>query len=292
MPTNSRFRAIALFIAFLIGWGAETGAGLVSELSLDDVAGPYGSSSGSEYSQTISPATSASSPSYNLFVPGVLDGSYARADATATFGHLHVYAESHRTYNTNLGPTPPLVGNAQARAWVRFIDYIPASTTSPLGYASYLLTLQAHGMHSFDAYPDVVFALATTNYHVYDVTTSQTLFFGTWTSSDAQPDFFLQHAITGVAANDLLQIQTDFEADAFVMSNNHPNNLTAVSDYSHTLDVYFDATTPGTNTIGLSGHDYATPNAVPVPSSLVLAAGFLGIAGFATLRRRIFGKAM
>ena len=100
----------------------------------------------------------------------------------------------------------------------------------------------------------------------------RTLTFGTWVSSDAVPSALISKLISA-PQGDQLQIQVDFEADAFVMSNNSLNHLTAVSDYYHTVDVTLQSQTPGGNTVGLSGHNYAA--SVPEPATLIHCAAFL-----------------
>jgi hypothetical protein len=266
---------LMLSLSFALGvrsYVAE--AGFVSQLSIDTVAGPYGSGSGSEHGDTVSPATAATSLAYNLSEPGG-DGSYAHANVLATFGHLHAYADAHRTYNTNLGPTPPLVGNAQAKAWVRMIDYVQASSSSPVGYVGYSLGINIHGTHALDAFPDAVFGVAIVNYDIYDETAQQSLTFGTWTSSDAVPSALISQSISA-PQDHLLQIRIDFEADAFVMSNNSLNHLTAFSDYYDTVDVTLQSLTPGGNTVGQSGHNYGATT-VPEPAAVIHFAVLLGM---------------
>jgi hypothetical protein len=106
------------------------------------------------------------------------------------------------------------------------------------------------------------------------MTTSQTLAAYTWSSSDAVPSVTLTQNISA-ANGDMLMLRVDFQADAFVMSNNtDPSHLTAFSDYSNTLGATLQSATPGANTMGLSGHNYATP--VPAP-----AAGITWLIGLA-----------
>ena len=75
-----------------------------------------------------------------------------------------------------------------------------------------------------------------------------------------------------------------FEADAYA-SYFDPALLTAIADYSDTLNVYLDA--PGGDTVGLSGHDYATPvSAVPEPSTWAIMLPGFAVLGFMAYRRR------
>ena len=70
-------------------------------------------------------------------------------------------------------------------------------------------------------------------------------------------------------------------------SSNGSNSIysNATSDYSHTIHFYADPLTSGVTLVSASGHNYATPAAVPEPGSIALILGF-GTTGAGFLFRR------
>jgi hypothetical protein len=90
-------------------------------------------------------------------------------------------------------------------------------------------------------------------------------------------------SFAGVAAGTLLSLEVFIDADTYINTAAGGDGGFAKSDYSSTVHVYLDAATPGANTVGTSGYDYATPAAVPEPASLwTLGMGL----GFLAWRRR------
>ena len=84
-------------------------------------------------------------------------------------------------------------------------------------------------------------------------------------------------------------MRVDFDADAYVMSNNDPAYLYAFSDYtSKGLTVNLNSLTPGANTVGLSGHDYFS-TVVPLPAAVwAFLAGLFGMARLSAKHSRRF----
>ena len=71
---------------------------------------------------------------------------------------------------------------------------------------------------------------------------------------------------------EILQFDITLAAQLGVSTNAVGQSGYAQADYSHTLHFYFDALTPGANTVASSGFDYATP--VPeAPTAALLLAG-------------------
>ena len=88
----------------------------------------------------------------------------------------------------------------------------------------------------------------------------------------------------GVPADTVLQFTVYIEADAWVGTNATGQAGFARTDYSNTVHFYFDALTPGANTLSASGHDYALAAAVPEPP-IVWTLG-VGLGLLAWRRRR------
>jgi hypothetical protein len=275
------FLAIGLIAAIPIDAAIAQSGTLTANAS----AGACGGSVGCVVQQdkTLTPAIATDSLSANI-ASSLTDGSYANASATVSFGTAHVYADAHRTFNASLGG-PIQVGDAQSKGFAEFYDYIP---TTALSNNVYNLQFNISGTHtaSDNPYPNSLSALGYLYYSVTDVKTSTYLAYGQWSSTDTNPSAVIVRNIV-VPLGDQILLRVDFEADAYVMSNNDPSYLTAFANYSDGLNVYLDAVTPGANTIGLSGHDYATPtSAVPEPSTwFMMILGFAGI-GFMAHRRK------
>ncbi len=209
------------------------------------------------------------------------DGSYANANADISFGHAHVYADAHRTFNASLDSLSGIiVGDAQSQGSVEQIDYID---TSNLLNSIYKFQYDVHGSHTLtdNTYPNNISAYSYLYYSITDLATDTYLDYGNWSSSDASPNVNIIKNVL-VPNGDTIAVRVEFEANAYVMSNNAASYLTAVSDYSHTLDVYIDPVTPGANTTGISGHDYASP--IPVaPSICLFGSALLGYLGLKRL---------
>jgi hypothetical protein len=218
------------------------------------------------------------------------DGSYADANGSAAFGQLHAYADAHRTFNNQLGG-PIIVGDAQASTTTSFIDYLLPSANNPaIGYAGYMLTLALSGSHTLvdTAYPNAITAMAQVSWDLSDNSTGMVYANGIFDTTDATPSTTLHIPVPQalVKPGDLMRVEVGLSTFAYVMSNNAPQYLTAVADYHDTLIAHLDAVTPGANTVGISGFDYATAAAVPEPASAWLLLGGCGLLGLGRLRAR------
>ena len=120
--------------------------------------------------------------------------------------------------------------------------------------------------------------------NIVDNTTRTTLANPNWSYTLGNGGkFIFSGTISGVAANDSLYMQLDLQVGAGSGTNAVGQSSYAYSDYSHTVLFNLDALTPGANTVGSTGFDYATP--VPVPGSYVLMMSGLGMFGFLARRR-------
>jgi len=277
IPESISF-AIGVAVALLLvpGWSR---AASLTELRAYGSEGPYGGCTtcgGQSADRDIPNAVFGDVASFSLSNLGG-DLSYADSIGVAGFGYLNAYADAHRTYNTSLSGTY-MVGDAQAGAQTEFIDYLLPGASSPVGYASYMLTLAITGSHTSQdsSYPDNITAEGFVSWDIRNNRTGDVYAHGTWTSTDLNPQTLLHIPVGGVAPNDLMRLDVGLDAFAYVMSNNiNPANLTAFADYSHTLVASLDAVTPGASTLGVSGHDYAT--SAPEPGSFLLLLPAIGM---------------
>lgn len=219
-----------------------------------------------EDNKTLNPATSSDSLSsaYSSTLP---DGSYANGSAYASFGTMKVYANAFYAGQTL---------DAQSRGFAEFDELIPGSSITS---GNYNFTFAITGSHTPSDNIIGPGASASLNYTVTDATTNSGLGFGNWASTDAAPSTTIIRNIS-VPTGDSILLRVLFEADAY------SSGTYFFSDYSHTLNVYIDPTTPGADVVGLSGHDYATPAATPLPAALPLFATGLGGLGLLGWRRK------
>ena len=280
--------AIGLTTALLLAPGWSWGSS-ITELRAFGAEGPYGGCTtcgGQNADDDIPHAVLGDVATFTPLGNIGGDGSYADANATATFGYLHAYADAHRTYNNILNGVPYGLGDAQASAEARFIDYILPGGSSPVGYASYVLTLAITGSHSSQdsSYPDAVTALGSVNWDIRDNVTGAVYAHGGWNSTDLIPQTVLTIPVMNTVATDLMRLEVDLSAGAYVMStNSNPADLTAVADYSHTLVASLSGVTPGASTVGASGYDYSA--AVPEPGTVLLWLPAIAMVVLRGLRR-------
>jgi len=240
--------------------------------------GPYGGGFNSDVKTVPLPNGNSASDSITSTAP---DGSYADANAIATYGFLHAYADAHRASASSSSLSSGYnIGDAQSQAHAESIDYFQSGVNN----ASYMETLNVTGSHSIDnpTLDGGVAAYALFNFNVYDITAGKTLASLSWTSTNLQPETLQTIQFTVPNATDVIQVDTYLQANAYVMSNEPSQYLTATSDYSHTLILNMDALTVGANTVGYSGYNYASP--VPIPASLPLFS--MAMAGLIGLMRR------
>ena len=262
----------------------------VPELWGSGFALAYGGSVGPSFDQHLSPASAGNTVPFDLAYPSLgypsLDGSYADSNGLSSFGLLSGYADAHRTYNTNLGPSLPIVGDAQAKATTQMFDYFVPTTSAGTAPLDYTLTLTVDGTHTPNP-NDIGGGRASGTFVYYKITdfsTNSVITYGSWSSTDAVPTATLTPLFQVLPAqvHDYIGIEVDLEVSAYAMSNNlRPEYLTSVANYS--MGVHLDAVTAGASTDGLSGHEYASPPAVPEPPSWALIAGGLA---FITMFRR------
>jgi len=266
--------------ALVAGLVASTAwADPLPSISVDGGVSPLGGSinlphQGFDKSSGISFAAQTVSGSASLTV--VTDGSYADASAVAGLGQLHAYSDAHRAYDNGYYSR----GDAQAGADATFTDYIlPSTNDQSISYVNYLLTLNLTGSHTLEDahnYPGFS-AMAQISWDLRNYSTGQVYASAVFDTTDASQSKLLQIPISALP-NKLMSLSVGISTSTYVTSNDAPQYLTAVADYKDTLTVHLDAVTPGANTVGTSGQDYATA-AVPEPSTWALTLAGLGVIG-------------
>ena len=264
-----RFIATPALAAIAITFATSSLAGEVPSLEASAGAGACGGSVGCSNPMDIkiSPATNAT-VDYAHDASMLVDGSYADAHTTAIFGALHVYADAYRVTGSD----------AQAHAAARSVDYIP-STSIQNGMLNQVFSINgslAPGGEDFGNVSQVYFQTLS-----YDETNGALLDNTAWTSTLADPTAMIPISFAVPTGHDVQNI-VYFSASAY-----SSYGVVDYADYSDTLHIYMTTATPGLHVVGLSGHDYAPPSAVPEPASwAVMLVGF-GLVGRALRRRGV-----
>jgi hypothetical protein len=259
--------AVAGLAVILAAAATSSEAGEISTLEASAGAGACGGSEGCSNPMDIkiSPATNAT-VDYAHDATTLVDGSYANAQTTATFGALHVYADAFRASGSD----------AQSHADAKSDEYIPAAKiqNGVLNQFFYIDGSIAPGGDDFGNVSQVYFQTLS-----YDVANGHLLDNTTWESTLAKPTTMIPVSFAVPAGHD---VQNIVELSAFAYSS---FGIVDYVDYKDTLHIYMTTGTPGFDVVGLSGRDYAPSSAVPEPASwAVMLIGF-GLAG-GVLRRR------
>lgn len=200
------------------------------------------------------------------------NGIDSQAWATAAFGSLKAFAET-----TNPGVSDNR--NTQSRGAASMDDFITATNANGAPMTVYHYSVSVHGLLSpwlTLAGSDVGRTSAFVNFFV-----SPICFACNNVVDNRSPDVGLTSYVyggsfsvpTGVKFE--IGLGLDVSAYAAVPAG---TAATELADYGGTVTLHIDGVTPGANTLGASGFDYATA-AVPEPSSLLLLLlGLLAIA--------------
>ena len=259
----------ATILATTLAAAATAQAGEIPSLEAAASAGACGGSVGCSNPSdiTISPASNATID-YAHDATTLVDGSYANAQTTATFGAFHVYADAYRATGSD----------AQSHATAKSHDYIPAAKIQG-GVLNQLFDIDgsvAPGGELFGNVSQVYFQTLS-----YDVANGHLLDNTTWESTLADPTTNIAVSFAVPTGHD---VETIVELSAFAYSS---YGVVDYVDYKDTLRVYMTTGTPGFDVVGLSGHDYAPPSAVPEPASWAAMLLGFGLAGGALRRRAV-----
>ena len=206
------------------------------------------------------------------------NGISTQARGVAAFGTLGAFALSE-VPNTVNAPR-----NTQSRGAATMHDVISATNTSGATSTTYQYTVIVNGSLSpligFVGVTPYAYASVSTGLsfspNCFDCNTVSS----NWNSVSGQPANNVRTGSFTVLAGVSFQMSA---SDVISYINTAPfQSATAQADYGSTMHVYLDAATPGGNTVGASGFNYAS--AVPEPSSSMLL--LLGTAAVVAMRVR------
>ncbi|MBS0264467.1 MAG: hypothetical protein JSS02_21205 [Planctomycetes bacterium] len=196
------------------------------------------------------------------------NGAKATASSKAAIGTL-------RAMGTASFPSAYGQGYITGSSSASFTEFVPLSGGVGTKF-TYKLTMNVDGLHTVPGFEvggtfsaDVVASVRLSdNFGNYDSYT-------TWTATDTQQGTILTAFLSGQisSVSQHLIYTGTLSVGAYVSGSSAYRS--AVSNYQNTAHFYLDAVTPGANTVGESGYNFASPSAVvPEPRSwLLLAVG-------------------
>ncbi len=198
------------------------------------------------------------------------NGIDSQAWATAAFGSLKAFAET-----TNPGVTDDR--NTQSRGAASMVDFITAGNSGGTPMTVYSYTVTVHGTLSpwlTLAGSDVGRTSAYVNFFASPICFACNNVVDNRSPALGPSNFSYGGSFsvpTGVKFE--IGLGLDVWTYAAVPAG---TPVTELADFGHTVTLHIDGITPGANTLGASGFNYAT--AVPEPASLLLMLlGLLGI---------------
>jgi hypothetical protein len=208
-------------------------------------------------------------------------GMSSQATAGASLGTLHAFAQTSIPVGDGIGH------NLQSHAYADMQDTLLASSSYGTLFNNYAYTVNISGLTTAST---PIYAVPTLRADAYVqlniryATTGGVLVQSYWETSDTQlGGGVISGVLNNIPANTLLSIEVFIQADSGVVTAAFSQGGFAQADYSDTVQVHLDALTPGANTVGTSGYDYASAAAVPEPASAWSLAG--GLAWLAWRRR-------
>jgi hypothetical protein len=209
------------------------------------------------------------------------NGVDTQAWGTVSFGTLRAFAQS-------TVPAGPGFRNPQSRGAVTMGDLIAVTNSNGATSNTYQYTLVVSGtlspqVGSFGVFP-YGYAYVFVGFNTSPVGCfSCTGVVSNWTAESGQA------ASTVITGTFTMPVGSSFQMRASIDLSSYINAFAdqpaqATADYGNTVHVYLDALTPGANTTGASGYNYAS--AVPEGGSLGLMAAGLGWLALTRSRRR------
>jgi hypothetical protein len=209
------------------------------------------------------------------------NGIDTQAWGTVTFGTLRAFAQS-------TVPAGPDFRNTQSRGAVTMGDLIAVTNSNGATSNTYQYTLVVSGtlsppVGSYGSFPygfaDVFVGFNTSPVGCYGCTSVV----DNWTAESGQT------ASTVITGTFTMPVGSSFQMRASIDLSSYLNTFAgqsaqATADYGHTVHVYLDGLTPGANTTGASGYNYAS--AVPEGRSFGLMAAGLGLLALRRSGRR------
>jgi hypothetical protein len=200
------------------------------------------------------------------------NGIDSQAWATAGFGNLRAFAET-----TNPGVSDSR--NTQSRGAASMVDFITAANANGAPMTVYHYSVSVHGLLSpwlTLAGSEVGRTSAYVNFFV-----SPICFACNNVVDNRSPDVGLTSNVYGgsFSVPTGVKFEIGLGLDVWTYAAVPAGTVvTELADYGSTVTLHIDGVTPGANTLGASGFNYATP-AVPEPASLLLLLlGLLAIA--------------
>jgi len=210
-------------------------------------------------------------------------GMSSIATASASLGTLHAFAQTQIPNGDAIGH------NLQSHAYADMQDTLLASSSNGTLFNNYSYTVNITGATTAST---PVFAVpnlradAFVQLNIRYATTGEVLVGTFWETSDTVlGGGVISGTLTGIPKDARLSLEVFIQTDTGVVTSAFGQGGFAQADYSSTVHLYLDALTPGANTVGSTGYDYATA-AVPEPSSPWLLAAGLAAIGLRLRRRR------
>lgn len=223
----------------------------------------------------LTTAYSASSATYP-------SGDTSQTWASGTLGTLHGFGQS------NIPSADAAGHNLQSHAQVEMKDSVLASSSYGTLYNNYQYTIDFSGFATADSpygsAPSTT-AFGAVILDIRNPTCTPCYVNKTLDLSSATPNGILTGTLSAPLGEEL-DLDLFLQVNTQVGTNAVGQSAFAQIDYSNTVHFYLDALTPGANTVGTSGYDYASPAAVPLPASAwMFGSGLLGLAGMARKRK-------
>lgn len=217
------------------------------------------------------------------------NGVSTQASGQAAFGTLGAYAES------DVPTSADIFLNTQSRGASSLSDFIVSSNASGGTSNTYQYTIVVSGAMSPQVGFYRVFPYGYASVYA-GFNTSPINCFGcagviaNWSSESGGPTGTVDTGTFTVPVGTSFQMRASLDVSSYI--NTFPGqSASVIADYAGGMRMYLDALTPGANTIGVSGYDYAMAMAVPEPGTPLLLLSGLAALLLRGRRRLVEGAA-